>query len=129
MFFIVSKRVTSCGGKVFSDVVEPLLSGRFVKDIICYPFQLKLELRPLEIAPTRNCTHIVNWKCIKSFCMHKTNFFLTISFLYLIYSIGGYIGNKTQVIPSEPQKLYSYMIITNSKKNIYLKKSILFDIL
>jgi hypothetical protein len=54
------------------------------------------------IAPTWNFTH--NFKnVINIFVCIKLFFLLTISFLYLIYSLGGYIRNKTRPRPPQIQ--------------------------
>ena len=52
------------------------------------------------IAPTRNCTHLLN-NVLNLFVCINLNFFLTFFFLSLIYSLGGYNRNKTR--PRRPQ--------------------------
>ena len=56
---------------------------------VLWKFLVDVELHPNGIAP-------IFKKCIKSFCMHKLNFFLQYFFLYRIYSLGGYNRNKTR---------------------------------
>ena len=58
----------------------------------------------LRFAPTRNCTHIFK-NVINLFVCIKLFIFLTISFPYLIYSLGGYIRNKIQIRKSNFKKV------------------------